>query len=65
MNNDAATILQHYAPGMYSVIADIVMTTLLFGELLHAFLPRIHNVEYQFPSGCLTVLSIVSAWHLL
>ncbi|KAM5538806.1 hypothetical protein V8D89_007528 [Ganoderma adspersum] len=45
MNNDAATILQHYAPGMYSVMADIVMTTFLF--------------------GCLTVLSIVSACHLV
>ncbi|KAI1790872.1 hypothetical protein LXA43DRAFT_1061837 [Ganoderma leucocontextum] len=45
MNNDAVTTLQHYAPGMYKVLADIVMTTFLF--------------------GCLTVLSIVSACHLI
>ncbi|KAM5538805.1 hypothetical protein V8D89_007527 [Ganoderma adspersum] len=33
MDDGATTTLQHYAPGMYRVLADIVLTTLLFGCL--------------------------------
>ena len=39
MNDDATATLQHYASGMYSVLADIVMTTFLFGELFRTLLP--------------------------
>ncbi|KAM5538807.1 hypothetical protein V8D89_007529 [Ganoderma adspersum] len=45
MDNDTDATLQHYARGIYSILADIVMTTFLF--------------------GCLTVLSIISAYHLI
>ncbi|PIL26103.1 hypothetical protein GSI_11857 [Ganoderma sinense ZZ0214-1] len=33
MDNSAATTLQQYAPGMFKVLADIVLTTFLFGCL--------------------------------
>ncbi len=65
MNNDAANTLKHYAPGMYSVLADIVMKTFLFGAFVRALLPDMHKVEYRFILGCLTVLSTVSVCHLV
>nr|VWO99371.1 Pheromone receptor CPRa1p [Ganoderma boninense] len=45
MDSVAETRLQHYTPGVYKVLADILLTAFLF--------------------GCLTVLSIVSAYHLI
>ncbi|PIL26102.1 hypothetical protein GSI_11856 [Ganoderma sinense ZZ0214-1] len=64
MNNDAVTILQNYTPGMYSVMADIVMTTFLFGcltvlsivSVCHLFRRGIKQPSTVFMLGSVFVL---------
>lgn len=64
MNNDADATLQHYARGIYSILADILMTTFLFGGFLRILLSRVHKADH-WSSGCLTVLSAIAAYHLM
>ena len=67
MDSVAETRLQHYTPGVYKVLADILLTAFLFGKFDCTLMPCIQKLELEgrFFSGCLTVLSIVSACHLM